>query len=198
MPDEARPSTTSPGAILRAVDDLRFFHGADGEAGQVVFAVRVHARHFGGFAADQGAAGLFAAGGDALDDGGGGRHVQLAAGKIVEEEQRLGALHQDVVDAHRDQVDADRVMTVQLESQLELGADAVGTGDQHGLLELLADLEQRAETADTAEHAFAHGALGKGLDRFDQGVAGIDIDTGVAVGERNIRWLAHGIWQRRR
>src|SRR3546814_13206179 len=62
-----------------------------------LFAVRVHAGHFGGFAADQGAAGQFATAGDALDHGGGGVHVQLAAGEVVEEEQRLGTLHQDEI-----------------------------------------------------------------------------------------------------
>ena len=36
--------------------------------------------------------------------------VELLADVVVEKEQRLGALHQDVVDAHRDQVDADRVV----------------------------------------------------------------------------------------
>jgi len=37
--------------------------------------------------------GLFAAEGDALDDFGGGLHIQLAAGEIIEEEQRLRTLH---------------------------------------------------------------------------------------------------------
>ena len=36
--------------------------------------------------------------------------VELAGGEVVEEEQRLGALHHQVVDAHGDQVDADRVV----------------------------------------------------------------------------------------
>jgi hypothetical protein len=57
----------------------------------------------------------------------------LPQAKVVEEEQRLGALHQDVVHAHRHEVDADGVVAVQLEGELELGADAVGAGDQHRL-----------------------------------------------------------------
>ncbi len=32
----------------------------------------------------------------------------------------------DVIDAHRNEVDANRVMPVQVERELELGADAVG------------------------------------------------------------------------
>ena len=90
-----------------AVDDLGLLHHADREAGQIVFAVRIHAWHFGGLAADQRAAGQFATLGDAFDHLGRDVDVELAAGEVVEEEQRLGPLHQDVVDAHGDQV-ADR------------------------------------------------------------------------------------------
>ena len=126
---------------------------------------------------------MLAAPGDALDHGGRGVDVELAAGEVVEEEQRLGALHQDVVDAHRHQILADGVVLVELEGELELGADAVGAGHQHGLLEFFRDLEQRAETADPAHHLGAHGALGKGFDTVDQGIAGIDIHTGIAIGK---------------
>ena len=60
--------------------------------------------------------------------------VELAGGEIVEEEQRLGALHDEVVDAHRDEVDADRVVHAGLDGDLELGADAVGGRDQDRIL----------------------------------------------------------------
>ena len=56
--------------------------------------------------------------------------VEPAGREIVEEEQRLGALHDQVVDAHRHQVDADRVVQAGLDGELQLGADAVGGGDQ--------------------------------------------------------------------
>ena len=45
---------------------------------------------------------------------GGDVDVELAAGEVVEEEERLGALHEDVVDAHRHEIDADRVVAVEL------------------------------------------------------------------------------------
>ena len=48
---------------------------------------------------------------------------------------------------------------------------------------LLDNLEQGAEAADAGQHFGAHGALGGGLDAFDEGIAGIDIDTGIAIGE---------------
>jgi len=158
-------------------------HRADGKAGEVVLAGRVHARHLGSLAANQRTASQLATLGDALDHVGGGVDVELAAGEVIEEEQRLCTLHQDVVDAHRHQILADGVMLVQLEGKLELGAYAIGARHQHRLLELLRQLEQRAEATDAAQHLGAHGALGEGLDAVDQRVAGFDVHTGVAVGK---------------
>lgn len=66
----------------------------------------VHARHLRGLAADQRAIGLLAAARDALDDFRRHRHVELAACVVVEEVQRLGALHEKVIYGHRDEVDA--------------------------------------------------------------------------------------------
>ena len=76
-------------------------------------------------------------------------HVELAAGEVVEEEQRLGALHQQVVDAHGDEVDADGGVPAGVDGDLELGADAVGGGDQDRVLEARGlEVEQRAEAAE--------------------------------------------------
>ena len=123
--------------------------GADRKAAEIVIAVLVQAGHFGGLAADQRAAGFPAAFGDAGDDRGRGFRIELAAGEIVEEEQRFGALHDEVVDRHRDQVDADAVMQAGLDRDLELGADAVGGGDQDRVLEAGGlEVEQAAEAAD--------------------------------------------------
>jgi len=72
---------------------------------------------------------------------------------------------------------------VELEGELELGADAVGAGHQHRLLVLLRQLEECAEAADAAQHLGAHGALGEGLDALDKRVAGFDVHAGVAVGK---------------
>ena len=170
-----------------AVDDLRFFHSAHSKAGQVILAIRIHRRHLGRLATDQSTTSLLAALRNALDDGGRRRHIEFAAGEIIEEKQWLGTLHQDVVDAHGDQVDADGVVPVQMEGQTQLGADTIGAGDQDRLLEFLADFEQRAKTTEAAHDALAHGALGKWLDRLDQRIAGIDVDTGIAVREGHAR-----------
>ena len=60
---------------------------------------------FCGFAADQSAAGDFAALSDTLDDSRGLVDFELAAGEVVEEVQWLGALDDQVIDGHRDEVD---------------------------------------------------------------------------------------------
>ena len=98
---------------------------------------------------------------DALGDAG----VELAGGEIVEEEQRLGALHDQVVDAHRDQVDADAVVPVVLDRELELGADAVVRRDQQRIGEARRlQIEEAAEAAEigigarAARVAFARAA----------------------------------------
>ena len=71
----------------------------------------------------------------------------------------------------------------QCEGELELGADPVGAGDQHRLPVALRQLDERAEAADAGDHLRAQRALGERLDRFDQRVARIDIDAGLAVGQ---------------
>ena len=54
--------------MIGARQELAALDGADREAGEVVVAAVVHARHLGRLAADQRAAGLAAALGDAGDD----------------------------------------------------------------------------------------------------------------------------------
>ena len=109
-------------------------HDADDEPGDVVLAVGVEAGHLGGLAAEQRAAVLAAAVGEPLDDLHGDVGVEPAGGQVVEEEQRLRALHEDVVDAVVDEVDADRVVHAGHERDAQLGADAVGARDQHRIV----------------------------------------------------------------
>ena len=52
-----QPEDRIPRADRAAVEDAAALHHADAEAGEVVFAVRIHARHLGRLATDQGAAG---------------------------------------------------------------------------------------------------------------------------------------------
>ena len=158
--------------------------GADRESGKVIVAVAVHAGHLRGLAADQRAAGQPATGGDAGDDGRALLGVELSRREIVEEEQRLGALHDEVVDAHGDEVDADRVVLARFDGHLELGADAVIGGDQHRIGETGGlEVEQPAEAADLGVRAWPPGRAHQRLDLLDHGVAGIDVDACLGIGE---------------
>ena len=110
-----------------------------------------------------------------------GLRVELAAGEIVEEEQRLGALHDEVVDGHGDEVDADRVVPAGVDGDLELGADAVGGGDQDRVLEAGARLRSNSPPKPPIS-ASAPGRRGRPhqrLDQVDHAVAGVDVDAGL-------------------
>ena len=171
-------------ADAAAVDDRRLLDHADGEACQIVVFPGVEPRHLRRLAAEQRRPGQLAAAGDAPDDRGGPFDVQPPARVVVEEPQRLRAGDEDVVDAHGDQVDADRVVAAELDGQPELGADAVRPGDEHRLaVAIEGQLEQAAEAADAAEHASASGACDERRDALDQGVAGGDVDAGVGIRE---------------
>ena len=124
-------------------------HRADGEAGKVVVAGLIHAGHFRGLTADQRADALRGTGGNAFDHHRSDRRIELAAGEVVEEEQRLGPLHHEVVDRHGDEIDADRIVTRRFDRDFDLGADAVGRSDQDCIGEAGSlEIEQAAEAAD--------------------------------------------------
>ena len=169
---------------VRARQQAGALDGADGEAGEVIVACLVEAGHLGRLAADQRGAGDAATLGDAGDDRRGFLRVELAGGEIVEEEQRLGALDDQVVDAHGDEVDADRVVNSGIDRDLELGADTVIGGDQQRIV-IAGSLrvEDAAEAADVGIRARPAGRLDEWLDHVDETVAGVDIDACVGVAE---------------
>ena len=101
---------TSPGRDIGPGQDLLALDRAHGEAREIVVVAVIHAGHLGGLAADERAARLPAALGDPGDDLARRRHIELAGREIVEEEQRLGALDDEIVDRHGDEIDADRRM----------------------------------------------------------------------------------------
>jgi nucleotide-binding universal stress UspA family protein len=77
--------------------------------------------------------------------------VELAGGEIVEEEQRLGTLHDEIVDAHRNEIDADRIVVAGIDGDLQLGADAVIGRHQDRVDEACGlEVEKTAEAADLA------------------------------------------------
>jgi hypothetical protein len=99
-------------------------------------------------------------------------------GEVVEEVQGLGAVDEEVVDPHGDQVDADRVVPIGREGDLELGADAVGRRNEHGLAVARRDGDEGREGADAAQHLRALRGRGEALDAADRLVAGADVHAG--------------------
>ena len=181
-PLEWMPEEASAGADVDAGQQPAALSRADGEAGEVVIAGGVHARHLRRFATDQGAARLPAPGGDAGDHTLCDRRIQLAGGEIVEEEQRFGPLDHKVVDAHGDKVDADCVMPARCDRQFQLGADAVGRRHQDRIpIACVTQIEQAAEPAKPAQAAGPLGGARERLDRVHQRCACRNIDTSAPV-----------------
>ena len=168
-----------------AVDHLFLIDHADREAGHIVLVFRIEARHFSGFAADQRAACLTAA----LCDT--GNHlcdllrVVLADCNIVEEEQRLCTAAGDIVYAHGNAVDANGVVLVHQERQLELGADAIRTGNEDRILHAIEiRAEQAAEAAERTHNALGKGAFYHRLHQLDRFVACGNVNAGSLVAFR--------------
>ena len=103
--------------------------------------------------------------------------------EVVQEEERLGSRADEVVDAHRHEVVADRRVDARLPGDLELGADAVGRRHEHRVAPAaLAQREAPGEPADRAEDAGAVRGAEPCGDPRDRGLAGGDVDSCVGVG----------------
>ena len=124
--------------------------------------------------------------GDALDDRRDPLGDDPAGGDVVGHEQRLGAAHDEVVDDHADQVEADRVVHVHRLRDRDLGADAVGGGGEQRPVVALqrGGVEEAGEAAEAADHLGAAGLLDPALHQLDGPVAGLDGDAGGGVGRR--------------
>jgi hypothetical protein len=155
---------------------------AHDEAGEVVVAGRVGARHLRGLPADERAAELRAAAGEAGHDGLHALGVHAPERDVVEEEQRHRALHEDVVHAVRDEVVAHGVVHAGRDRDLDLGADAVGGGDEDGLpVAREVGAEHPAEGADLRQHARVEGPAREALDARLGVVRRGDVDARLAV-----------------
>ncbi len=154
-------------------------HGAGGGAGDVEVVRPEVTGVLGRLAADQRAARLHAAVGDARDDG---RHtlwLQPAEDQVVRHEQRLGPAHDQVIDDHPDQVDTDRVIALQPLRDHNLGADAVGRGGQQGPAHTrqLGRVEEPGEPAEAADYFRARGPRDRRPDQVDGTLTRGDVDA---------------------
>ncbi len=107
---------------------------------------------------------------------------------VVKEEERLRTLHRDVVDRHRDEIDADGAPPVREPGDDRLGPHAVGRRHEQRLPVLLpVEREQTAEPADVADDLPAERGAHVLLDALDRELAGCDVDSGNRVRERRGR-----------
>jgi len=117
--------------------------------------------------------------------------IELSTGEIVQEKQRFRPLHDEIVDRHGDEIDADRMMRAGFNRDLELGADTVGRGHQDRIGEAQAlEVEQGAESADFCVRSRPRGRANQWLDQLHHAITGIDVDAGPGIGEALV---CHGI-----
>ena len=117
---------------------------------------------------------------------------QVGAGDVVEEEERLGAGGQQVVDAAGDDVVAERLVRPGQRRELDLGADAVRAGDEHRVVVLRPQREQPGERPDAAEHLRAPRLLRDVAIALDDAFTRVEVDAGGGVGQRRGLWACHG------
>ena len=177
------PDHRVAGTDAAPVDEAPTLHHPQGEPRQVVLAGRVEVGQLRDLPADEGAPRLAAAGGDAADHGLDGARHHPVDPDVVEEDEGLGAVDEEVVDAHRDQVDADGVVAPGQEGNPELRADAVRRRQEHGVLVAARDAEEPREGADVAQDLRAVRRARPRRQAPDGLLAGIDVDAGGAVAE---------------
>jgi len=171
------------------------FRRSDRKPREVIIALLVDPGHLGGLAADQGASSLPAALGDTGYDRCPDLGIELAAGEIVEKEQRLGALHHEIVHRHGHEVDADRVVPARRARDLHLGPHSVSGCHQDRVAKARSlEVEQAAEAADICVGTGPRGTLDQRLDELNHPVAGVDIHTGLGVGQPVIRHDSSAFW----
>ena len=117
--------------------------------------------------------------------------LNVTDGNVIQEEQRLGARSQNVIDAHGDQVLAHRLVTVHNLGEHKLGAHAVGAADQDRVFHILerGGREQATKATDAADNLGAVGVLDHLLNSVDGAATLGGIDAGVLV--RHMLAVAH-------
>ena len=180
-PDAARPDDDVAGPRRAAVDHVAAFDDADAAARQVERVLGHQVGVLRGLAADESAARVTAAGRDGPDQLRHRLRDDVADRDVVDERERLRPAADDVVRAHRDEVDADRVVALERRRDRRLGPDPVGRGDEHRLAVAGRDGEGPAEAAETAHDLRAAGRLHVRPHQLDRPVAGRDVHPGGAV-----------------
>jgi hypothetical protein len=135
----------------------------------------------GGLAPEQRAARADASFGDTADDRVEPLRHDAAKSDVVQQEQRLGSAHHQVVDHHRDQVQADGVVLVHCLGDCQLGTHPVAGRRQQRFAIVVAQREESGESAQLAEHLGSGGFRSERLEQFDGAVTGFDVDAGRCI-----------------
>ena len=129
--------------------------------------------------------------GYATDHRGYDRLLHGAASDVIQEEQRPGSLHEDVVDTVIHQILAHGVMPSRHESHLDLGAHAVGSRHQHRVPVAPAQQpaagiqpEQPGEASGQVHHPRSVSPPQQRRQTLHRIPVQVKIDSGVLVGER--------------
>src|SRR5581483_934676 len=173
------------GAYAPRIGNSAAIDDSDRESRQVIFARMVQVAGLAGFTAHEACTGKPASIRHALDDLKDDLLLELAEADVVEKEEGTGAMADDVVDAHRDTIDPDRVVPSGGEGDLELGSDAVGPRNEDGMAHPAGgavDGKKRTEAADSTDHARIRGLARDASDYRNQGLLEGDIDSGSLVG----------------
>ena len=145
-----------------------------------------------GFAADQRRACLNTALRNTADNGSDLLRNIFAAGNVVQEEQRLCAAANNIIDAHRHRIDTDGVMLVHQNRQLNLGTAAIRSGNQHRLFHAgHGQTEAAAKATHVVQTTLIAGTSNVLFHQFDRSVTGSDIHAGCGIAGRMRIFVIH-------
>src|SRR5713101_624609 len=135
-------------------------------------------------AADQGTSRLPAARRNAAHDGLDLLRIEPTDRDVVEEIEGFGPVDDDVVHAHRDQVDADGIVAAGQESDLELRSNADGGRNQDGFAILRWHADEARKAAEPADHLGPARRARQRCDAAYRVLTRVDINAGLAVSQR--------------
>ena len=183
-PEERQPEDDVAGGDVRPRQQRAALGGADGKAGEIVILAGIKARHFGGLAADQRAPASRQPCAMPGDDCGADVGVELAGRIIVEEEQRLGALHDESLThiATRSMPIVSwmllSIAILTLVPTPSLAATRIGSVKPAALRSNRPPKPPISRVGARPPRR-AH----QRLDLLDHGIAGIDVDAGIRIGQ---------------
>ena len=182
---------TSPARIDLPVMSFLRETAHDG-ADEIVLAHGIETRHLRGLAAEKRHLVLLARLAEAAHDLLELLGVDLRRAHVVHEEQRLGALNEDVVHAVVDDVLADGIVLAHHRGHLQLGAHAVGRGHENLVL-AGGHAVKPAERTDVPDYAGRLGGRDHLLDRTNRLHLDVDVDAGCGIGGLLLRIFRHGL-----